>query len=186
VIISIRTARPEDAAGIARVHVDSWKRAYTGLIPQDFLDSLSYTDREGPWKHWLTHGLNGTYAWVAVTEQDEVVGFTTVGPERDADPLYHGELYSLYLLPSVQRQGIGSRLVQTGAHQLVALGLNSMIIWVLEDNPARLFYAASGGIHLEDHRKEITIGGATLFETAYGWKDLNSLPDIKQGEDRNP
>jgi len=44
----IRPALPNDAAEIARVHVDSWRSSYRGLLADEFLDSLSeagYTDR---------------------------------------------------------------------------------------------------------------------------------------------
>lgn len=36
-----RDAVVEDAPGIARVHVESWRAAYAGLMPQAVLDDLS-------------------------------------------------------------------------------------------------------------------------------------------------
>ncbi len=37
----IRHARLGDEAGIANVHVKSWKSTYKGLVPDSFLDSLN-------------------------------------------------------------------------------------------------------------------------------------------------
>ncbi len=176
-MISIRSAAPGDAAGIARVHVESWRSAYKNLIPQDFLDGLDALDRERAWKHWLSGSTGGTYISVAANPAGEVLGFASCGPERDQDPEYKGELYAIYLLPEIQRQGVGARLVQAVVRRLRQLGLDTMLIWVLEENPARNFYAALGGTHLPDHRKAITISGATLYETAYGWKDLTVFPE---------
>ncbi len=34
---TIRTATAADAAGIARVHVETWRDAYAGLIPNEVL-----------------------------------------------------------------------------------------------------------------------------------------------------
>ncbi len=176
-MISIRPAAPGDAGGIARVHVESWRSAYQGLVPQDFLDDLQPSDRERAWKHWLSSSTNGTYVYVATNLAGEVQGFATGGAERDQDPDFKGELYALYLLPEIQRQGVGTRLVQAVVHQLRLLGLDSMLIWVLEENPARKFYAALGGRHLPDHRRTITISGKTLYETAYGWNDLTHFQE---------
>lgn len=36
----IRRAGPTDAPALAALHVASWKGAYAGLLPQDYLDRL--------------------------------------------------------------------------------------------------------------------------------------------------
>ena len=38
----IRAAKPADAGSLARVHVDSWRSTYTGILPDEFLAGLSY------------------------------------------------------------------------------------------------------------------------------------------------
>lgn len=43
--MNIRKANRDDAPGIAKVHVDSWRTTYKGIIPQSFLDELSYEQR---------------------------------------------------------------------------------------------------------------------------------------------
>ena len=37
----IRRARAEDAAGIAQVHVASWRSTYPGMVPDSYLIGLS-------------------------------------------------------------------------------------------------------------------------------------------------
>ncbi|WP_330217584.1 hypothetical protein [Planococcus halocryophilus] len=37
-----RKATEQDAPGIAKVHVDSWKTTYKEILPSAFLTSLSY------------------------------------------------------------------------------------------------------------------------------------------------
>ncbi len=44
----IRPARVEDAAEMAGVHVQSWRSAYRGLVPQDFVDGLDIARRAAP------------------------------------------------------------------------------------------------------------------------------------------
>ena len=53
----IRRARADDAAGIAQVHVASWRSTYPGMVPDSYLLGLStdaYTER---WRAILSdHG----------------------------------------------------------------------------------------------------------------------------------
>jgi len=37
----IRAAKAVDAASIGKVVVDTWRTTYTGIVPQDYLESLS-------------------------------------------------------------------------------------------------------------------------------------------------
>ncbi|EPZ52573.1 hypothetical protein [Alicyclobacillus acidoterrestris] len=41
-IYTIRKAVPDDAAGVAKVHVDSWRTTYREIVNDEFLASLSY------------------------------------------------------------------------------------------------------------------------------------------------
>ena len=167
----IRAAIPKDAGPMARVHVDSWRTSYAGIVPDDHLAQLSYRGRELTWVDILS-GDHGNF--VAETDTGEVVGFAGGGPERDGDPVYCGELYGLYLLREFQRRGIGRSLVSVVAERLLTDGFSSMLLWVLEDNhPARRFYGSLGGKPVGC--KTVTIGGANLVELAYGWRDITSL-----------
>jgi hypothetical protein len=47
--MNIRAAEPGDAAGIARVHVNSWRTTYPSILPAAVLASLSYQRRETAW-----------------------------------------------------------------------------------------------------------------------------------------
>ena len=50
--ITIRKASVDDAAEIANVHINSWREAYKGLLPQEFLDErpLNFKNRYELWK----------------------------------------------------------------------------------------------------------------------------------------
>ena len=41
----LRPAEPQDAMGVARVHVRSWQAGYRGLLPDAYLDGLRAEDR---------------------------------------------------------------------------------------------------------------------------------------------
>ena len=170
----IRSANPSDAGPIARVHIDTWRTTYAGIVPDDHLAGLSYSDRESRWVDILTADRPGTSNFVAETAGGEVVGFAGGGPEREGNQTYRGELYAIYLLQAWQRKGVGRRLVSVVVHRLLVDGFGSMLLWVLEDNhPGRRFYESLGGELVG--RETITIGGTDLVEVSYGWTDITGL-----------
>ena len=170
----IRLAVPADAAGIARVHVDSWRSSYKGIVPDSHLAGLQVAAREKLWRDRLEAGEKFPLLYVAQSETGAVIGFAAAGPERDGIPGFEAEIYALYLLPSVMRQGIGRALLTTCARQLAAEPYQSLLVWVLKDNhPARRFYEALGGQWVSE--KTITIGETDLLEVSYGWPDIHTL-----------
>lgn len=170
--VEIRPAVLTDAAGLARVHVETWRTAYQGLIQAATLESLSVAEREPRWLQQIE--TLASKAFIHVAELDgQVIGFATGGPEREKDAHYVGEIYALYLLQAYQRQGLGRQLVAASATSLRAHGLNNLLIWVLRDNPACRFYAALGGQPVRE--KETEIRGQILPEVGYGWDDLENF-----------
>ena len=51
--VRIRQAVDTDATGIARVHVDSWRSTYAGIVPAEHLAALDYDRREANWQRIL-------------------------------------------------------------------------------------------------------------------------------------
>jgi ribosomal protein S18 acetylase RimI-like enzyme len=167
----IRPALPVDAAEIARVHVDSWRTSYRGLLADDFLESLSeagYTER---WRRVIGDGTSRVFV---VEEPEGIVGFASGGRERAGESGFEGELYAIYIVAGSQRLGHGRELVRAMAAALRDIGLSDMIVWVLRDNvPAREFYERLGGSYVRS--QPITIGATTLEEMSYGWRSLDDI-----------
>src|SRR5262249_38607513 len=103
----------------------------------------------------------------------EIIAFAAGGPERDGDRIYRGELRAIYIIQRHQRQGHGRRLTGAVARQLLLDGFDSMLVWVLAENPSRAFYDALGGIVVNS--KMIESGGRDLQQVAYGWSDIPPL-----------
>ena len=68
---------------------------------------------------------------------------------------------------------LGRHLTSTLVQRLVQAGMPSLLLWVLAANPCRGFYEALGGQRLYD--KHVVIGGVSLVEVAYGWRDARAL-----------
>jgi len=160
-----RVATPVDAPVIARVHVETWRTSYRGIVPDDFLSILSYAPPTEKWAEILGDGEN--FVYVAEDELARIVGFASGGPERNGDPVYRGELLRLYVLESAQRRGLGRRLVGCVATRLRQAGIHSMLVWTMAEGPSRHFYEALGGRPVRVGQWDF--GDLTVDEVAYGW-----------------
>src|SRR5690625_8010232 len=64
---TIATARPQDAAALARVHVEGWRAAYGHLLSdhEKWFGAAALERRARQWTQWLTPGTEasafGTY-----------------------------------------------------------------------------------------------------------------------------
>jgi ribosomal protein S18 acetylase RimI-like enzyme len=181
--ILIRRATIDDCAGIAKVHIDSWRTTYKNIVPQEYLSNLSYDDRENRWKVILSDSNQIHFMYVAVDENGKIVGFADGGPERSNDPIHDCELYAIYLLKEYQRQGIGQKLVKAVVEDL-SNQYHSMLVWVLADNPSRYFYENIGAKYVRESK--ITIAEKELVEIAYGWSNIQELKTKLNDKKRNP
>lgn len=81
---------------------------------------------------------------------------------------------SLYVLTERQGQGIGQRLLQQAARELISLAFSMLQIDVLSANmAARAFYEAMGGYEIGQGTFDEE--GYLLPETVYAWHDLRAL-----------
>jgi GNAT superfamily N-acetyltransferase len=142
----VRPAIPDDAEGIAKVHVKSWQEAYVGLLPQATLDRQSVPARMRSWSSQLQETRNDRWTFVAIDPAVGVVGFVGgVHPPR----VLFGPAFKipvLYVLQSHLRRGLGRRLMYALGTAMARYGPGDVALWSLASNmPARAFYEAVGG-----------------------------------------
>lgn len=164
---------PADAAGIARVSVDTWRATYQGIMPDAVLEGLSYKTREERAAAYLTESSPGSVHLVAEDQKSGIVAFVDGGPERSGAYPYDAEIYAIYVLPHAQGMGLGKRLLPAATDLLHQHGFESLIIWAAAANPARSFYDACGGRPVDT--KHVEIGGVMIEEVAYGWTDIATI-----------
>jgi GNAT superfamily N-acetyltransferase len=177
--VTVRRAVPDDLLGMARVHVETWKSTYRGIVPDDRLDRLTVeSDIAGGFGSWLKEPPPGVALFVASTPAEGIIGFALACPAREPDPDFTGELGAIYVLKSHQGRGVGSALVREVARYLMSTGTTSMIVWVLEQNPYRRFYERLGGTPVRKRLGRSRLGGGPLPEVSYGWKELRELANL--------
>ena len=170
-MITVRRADLSDATAIGAVHVAAWRSAYPGILPDAYLATLSPTRMA---LHYRAAIASGALVMVAAPagQGPRVVGFTTAGPARTAG-LGDAEIETLYVLDDWRDQGLGRRMMQAAASQLVARGHGSAFVWVLRDNPSRWFYRHLGGQPAAEGQTRLA--GVALPQVAYGWNPIDRL-----------
>ncbi|MFH1893859.1 MAG: GNAT family N-acetyltransferase [Candidatus Zixiibacteriota bacterium] len=169
--MNIRQAAVDDAAAIAHIHIESWRTTYPGMVPQEYLDNLSIARRAAHLIGLLSEEASDTIHLLAETDSGEPVGFSSFGPDRDERAEYSSEIHALYVLKEHHGTGIGKALFLESVRLLIDRGCDSMMLWVLRDNPACGFYEHLGGTLVGE--KTITLGGAPVKGVCCGWRDLS-------------
>lgn len=163
----VREATPEDARAIGVIHVDTWRTTYQGIVPQDFLDKLSYDDRTAMWKAALSANRPQHHCLVVEDAADGVIGFVSGGPNRSEPEDIDAEIYALYLLKRHHGRDHGRALFRGALLRLKEEGFKRAILWVLERNPTTGFYEKMGGRRIAE--KMEPIGGRSFKEIGYAW-----------------
>lgn len=142
--VNIRLAETADAPEIARLHADSWRRHYRGAYSDSYLDGNLDADRLAVWTDRLNHSDGNRFTLLAERE-NRPVGFVHV--LLDADPTWGSLIDNLHVTSLLQRNGIGTRLLDAAARRVIRRRRGAPIfLWVLEQNrAAQAFYVSRGG-----------------------------------------
>ena len=146
--LRFRAAEAGDAAGVAGLHADSWRRHYRGAFSDAFLDGdvaghllARWTERlsaQDPKARTIVAELGGDVVGLAHTQLGE-------------NPDWGALLDNLHVSYEVKRLGIGTRLMALTAQAVLdSSPASGLYLWVLEQNTAaQAFYTARGGSCVE-------------------------------------
>ena len=161
--ITVRPAKLSDAKAIAEIHVEAWAAAYTGIIPQDHLNSQTLAKREALWQDAIKYAE--PQVWVAL-DANAIVGF--VGFDRSRDPKSKatmGEIWAMYAAPDYWGEGVGLALWDAARDGLVEEGCSDVTLWVLLKNERALrFYELAGFKREMNTAKTVPMGSAKVDE----------------------
>ncbi|MCX7921976.1 MAG: GNAT family N-acetyltransferase [Clostridia bacterium] len=168
----IREVNKNDLLSVAKVQVESNRTTYKGIMPEEYLNNLSYKVIAKGWDERLFNENRKEFMYIAETDEGEIVGFVSANLERVND-LFEGEVSSIYILKEYQRKGIGKLLIKEVVLKFMENSVRNMILWTLEKNPSRLFYEHLGGKIVGE--RIINRGGKELQQFAYVWEDIDCL-----------
>ena len=178
-MVLVRQATVLDVAAIGRIEVETWRETYPGILPDKLLVGLSPRQRARSWTSYVARSPADIL--VATGEKGAVIGFGNCGIQRGGVPDLAGEIFTLYVAPDHQGQGIGRQLLMGLFRRLIRRDLASAVVWVLAQNPSRFFYGRLGGVAVA--QRAIDIGGAKVDAIAYAWRDLPAALRAQAGTD---
>jgi GNAT superfamily N-acetyltransferase len=148
-MLVLREATQHDAAAIARLHADSWRSAYRGMLSDDYLDHRVYPERAALWQRRFFESTENPFFAILAEMESNLAGFACVFP--DHDPTYGAFLDNLHVVPHRTGQGIGRRLLAAVAEHLLAdERRGGLYLWVIAKNSrARQFYSKAGALEVE-------------------------------------
>ncbi|SAL49957.1 N-acetyltransferase GCN5 [Caballeronia turbans] len=161
--LSVRLARPDDAAEIARIHVKAWQAAYRSIFPAEFLDSLSIAKRRALWTALIARG---TPRVMLAQRNDILLGWIAWGPSRDHDKgSTDAEIEAIYVDPAHWRKGAGRMLIDEAINAAASEGYREMTLWALEENAHGLRFYKALGFALDGVFRTERVGGCEVCET---------------------
>lgn len=171
--MNIRPAETKDCPAIARIQINSYRTAYAGLMPAEYLAAFSFEEQAQDWLDLLQ--TSPDLLLVAENEEGRVVGYSLARQTERAETGYDCELVSLHVERSQHRRGFGRALVSEAARRMKAKGCRSLYLWVLDGNPACKFYERLGGVEYGEQFHEIEEFSHRFREIGYAWQNIEDL-----------
>ena len=159
-------AGPEDARAVAEIHVDTWRAAYTSIVPADYLASLSVEHREAMWSECIAAGAPEL---LVAKKAGVVQGWLSFGQCRDeGSSKIDAEVWAIYVAPSAWSTGAGRLLWLRARELMLEQGFKSCSLWVFPQNDRAIqFYRSAGFAHDGSAPKSFELGGAQLQEVRF-------------------
>lgn len=120
----IRNGTIDDISPIVALHVESWRTAYAGIMPDGFLNGPLDDDRLALWRARLDPPVRGAGLFVGHDDEGKLLGFAYLLPSQDGRIL----LDNLHVRPGSTGSGAGSRLLRHG------------LAWAADEHPGREVY----------------------------------------------
>ena len=168
--VSVRPARPDDAAAIARVQTVACRTAYRGVLPPAVLDEWDEAAVSASWGAAVTAPPTPGHGVLVAVEHEEVVGFTAYGPAEaspDDPPSPAGpatEVAPLLVEPRWGRRGHGSRLLAAVSDLARATGAGRLVTWLPEADEVSAGFLQSAGWDRDGWARTLDTGGEPLRE----------------------
>ncbi|HEY3736889.1 MAG TPA: GNAT family N-acetyltransferase [Jatrophihabitans sp.] len=173
--VSVRPARPEDAAEIGRIQIETWQVAYTEILPEPIRESLTIDAAVAAWTAAITTPPSPRHHVLVALEQEWSVGFVALAPSEDEDALRHGgdapiqgastvEIATMLVEPRWGRRGHGSRLLAAAIDHARGDGMTTAIAWIPEQDEASRAFLSSAGWAPDGMVRALDTGAGELRE----------------------
>jgi N-acetylglutamate synthase-like GNAT family acetyltransferase len=146
----IRPVKESDIPAVAKVHVESWKVAFKGILSENFLEQLKAERFEKVWGDLLkrSNRLN-----LLIEEHKNVIGFISFEISAEEKKSTEGEIIALYIDYLSWRHGAGTSLIEQAKIHMKKNGFETAFLWTMAHNAiSRSFFDKTGFILTGEQR----------------------------------
>lgn len=166
----IRKAKKTDIKIISKIYIDSRRKTYKNILPDDYLNSLTYAQAEKKWEEYLENDNNVIF--LHLDDKGTITSLAASKPYRHLKKCLY--LDSLHVSPEFQSKGIGKSLILKTAEFALENGYDTMTISILRGNDkAEKIYQYLGAVYLNDFINYFD--NTSAMSTVFIWKDLPKL-----------
>jgi ribosomal protein S18 acetylase RimI-like enzyme len=160
----VRSARLEDAAAIASIHIASSDDAYAPLAAE--WHPADPAKRAAVWAKTLAEA-GAALVLLAEDTDGTVIGFVSGGKARRTEPATELELHVIHVHPEHRGQGVGDALWSAACGEVRGSELTAMFVDTLAELRCCSFYERHGGELIE--RRPVSFQGAERTHVTYRW-----------------
>lgn len=174
-LIELVPATPADADLLATLHVDSWRDAYAGLIPQQYLEAHAQAERLATWRARMLEGAEAPLEATILRVNGQPAGFSCLMPL--AEPGYGIYLDNLHVMRAYQGYGYGKTLMAHAATRVASQWPGKpLFLYVLDGNTqAREFYQRLGGVESDSFNDPFPGTDLMVAVRRVSWDDVDTL-----------
>lgn len=150
--IKLRNAHLSDAKRLAEINKLCWQKNYRGIVPDQFLDNLSLTEKR---IERFKEQIKESDIYLCALQNNQIVGYLSAYKEKNENRPAPYEIRYLYIHPDFQHQGIGQKLFHAFMEKI---NHQSFYLYMLDGNKnGTKFYQKMGGhrLHQFDQDTEV-------------------------------
>ena len=150
-MLKIRHATLSDAKSIAIINVTTWKNAYKGLLPDNFLANRNLSEKR---IEYIENQIKNKDDICLVAELDnKIIGYCIGGIPRQYADIFCYELRAFYVLPEHQKIGVGKAIFNK--FKEIVSGKPFYLYALSSNQKAINFYEKNGGIILPEYAQKL-------------------------------
>ncbi|GAA0829210.1 GNAT family N-acetyltransferase [Cupriavidus pauculus] len=174
-LIELVPASPADADLLAAMHADSWRHAYAGLIPAEYLEHHAANERRITWRARMLEGAEAPLDVTILRIDGQPAGFSCLMPL--AEPGYGVYVDNLHVLHTHHGKGYGKQLMAHCAARVASQWPGKpLFLYVLEGNTqAREFYRRLGGVESDSFNDPFPGTDLMVAIRRVTWDDVDAL-----------
>ena len=173
----LTVASPLDAPAIASLHAESWRNAYRGMLPDQYLDEQVVEDRREFWCRRFSAAVPERRLIMKAADEATLLGFVCV--LLDEEPAWGARLDNLHVMPAYKGRGVGYALFRASREWVARMTpTGRMHLWCVERNyVARRFYDRQDGRVVERDVRPVA-QALSVPELRYVWGPLHLRPRL--------